>query len=209
MFLPSLSLQGLINRMVSVSCRLFFVLLVYHYFVGVTLTISALFADPSASVSIDTSNRILNASGGIVFYGKNLRERGAVDSTNKEANETVTEQLVIVGQALNLFTIDKIVSEHFSCATKVIVKLHPLHLKFGQQAFSIQLFADPKILTLMTSKRVLGAISSAFYIDCFKTSEVSLSTPGLLVMDMDSTIIDMECIDEIARLVGVGDKVAA
>ncbi|GHE87609.1 phosphoserine phosphatase SerB [Thalassotalea profundi] len=36
-----------------------------------------------------------------------------------------------------------------------------------------------------------------------------LSRPGLLVMDMDSTTIKIECIDEIARLAGVGDQVAA
>ncbi len=38
---------------------------------------------------------------------------------------------------------------------------------------------------------------------------VLLSQPGLLVMDMDSTAIQMECIDEIAKLAGVGEKVAA
>ncbi len=36
----------------------------------------------------------------------------------------------------------------------------------------------------------------------------SLSTPGLLVMDMDSTTIEIECIDEIATLAGVGKQVA-
>lgn len=36
----------------------------------------------------------------------------------------------------------------------------------------------------------------------------SLDSPGLLVMDMDSTAIQIECIDEIARLAGVGDAVA-
>lgn len=36
-----------------------------------------------------------------------------------------------------------------------------------------------------------------------------LRTPGLLVMDMDSTAIQIECIDEIAKLAGVGDEVAA
>jgi phosphoserine phosphatase len=36
-----------------------------------------------------------------------------------------------------------------------------------------------------------------------------LSTPGLLVMDMDSTAIEIECIDELAALAGVGDEVAA
>ncbi|TDF39964.1 phosphoserine phosphatase SerB [Alteromonadaceae bacterium M269] len=36
----------------------------------------------------------------------------------------------------------------------------------------------------------------------------TLSQPGLLVMDMDSTVIQVECIDEIAKLAGVGDEVA-
>lgn len=35
-----------------------------------------------------------------------------------------------------------------------------------------------------------------------------LNTPGLLVMDMDSTTIEIECIDEIATLAGVGEQVA-
>lgn len=37
----------------------------------------------------------------------------------------------------------------------------------------------------------------------------TLRSPGLLVMDMDSTAIQIECIDEIASLAGVGDQVAA
>lgn len=36
----------------------------------------------------------------------------------------------------------------------------------------------------------------------------TLRSPGLLVMDMDSTAIEIECIDEIARLAGCGEKVA-
>ncbi|WP_448212723.1 phosphoserine phosphatase SerB [Colwellia sp. MEBiC06753] len=35
-----------------------------------------------------------------------------------------------------------------------------------------------------------------------------LNQPGLLVMDMDSTTIEIECIDEIAALAGVGEQVA-
>ena len=37
----------------------------------------------------------------------------------------------------------------------------------------------------------------------------SLHSPGLLVMDMDSTAIGIECIDELAKLQGVGEQVAA
>lgn len=36
----------------------------------------------------------------------------------------------------------------------------------------------------------------------------SLAKPGLLLMDMDSTTIKIECIDEIAKLAGVGEQVA-
>lgn len=37
----------------------------------------------------------------------------------------------------------------------------------------------------------------------------TVSKPGLLLMDMDSTAIKIECIDEIAALAGVGEQVAA
>ncbi|MDG3088897.1 phosphoserine phosphatase [Vibrio hannami] len=36
-----------------------------------------------------------------------------------------------------------------------------------------------------------------------------LSQPGLIVLDMDSTAIQIECIDEIAKLAGVGEEVSA
>lgn len=36
----------------------------------------------------------------------------------------------------------------------------------------------------------------------------TLREPGVLLMDMDSTAIQIECIDEIAKLAGVGDEVA-
>jgi len=36
----------------------------------------------------------------------------------------------------------------------------------------------------------------------------TLNEPGLLVMDMDSTTIEIECIDEIAKLAGVGEQVS-
>lgn len=40
------------------------------------------------------------------------------------------------------------------------------------------------------------------------TQVPTLNEPGLLVMDMDSTTIEIECIDEIAKLAGVGEEVA-
>lgn len=43
----------------------------------------------------------------------------------------------------------------------------------------------------------------------FNTDLPKLSVPGLLVMDMDSTAIQIECIDELAAMAGVGEQVAA
>lgn len=43
---------------------------------------------------------------------------------------------------------------------------------------------------------------------CYVDSDISIERPGLLVMDMDSTAIQIECIDEIAKLAGVGEEVS-
>lgn len=39
-------------------------------------------------------------------------------------------------------------------------------------------------------------------------SAPKLNEPGLILMDMDSTVIEVECIDEIAKLAGVGEQVS-
>ena len=44
---------------------------------------------------------------------------------------------------------------------------------------------------------------------CCTNSKVRLNEEGLIVMDMDSTAITIECIDEIAALAGVGEQVAS
>ncbi|KEY58570.1 phosphoserine phosphatase [Serratia sp. DD3] len=60
--------------------------------------------------------------------------------------------------------------------------------------------------TLSTRAKLLAAESG---LDVAPLSHIPhLRTPGLLVMDMDSTAIQIECIDEIAKLAGVGEQVA-
>jgi len=52
-------------------------------------------------------------------------------------------------------------------------------------------------------------ILQSLNLDYASLNEVpDLSTQGLIVFDMDSTAIQIECIDEIAKLAGVGDEVA-
>ncbi|MBS5193673.1 MAG: phosphoserine phosphatase [Morganella morganii] len=52
-------------------------------------------------------------------------------------------------------------------------------------------------------------VADEFQMDVVPLGNIpKLRSPGLLLMDMDSTAIQIECIDEIARLAGVGDEVA-
>ncbi len=126
----------------------------------------------------------------------------------KAANKSTTnEKIVLVGQAINLSSIEKIITEMFSQVDSAVVTRHHLHNLFSQQAVILHLVHqnDQKLV----NKASLLSLSENYYFDCFEVSNVELSKPGILVMDMDSTIIDMECIDEIASIVGVGKKVAA
>ncbi|HCU1241426.1 TPA: phosphoserine phosphatase [Morganella morganii] len=52
-------------------------------------------------------------------------------------------------------------------------------------------------------------VADEFQMDVVPLGNIpKLRSPGLLMMDMNSTAIQIECIDEIARLAGVGDEVA-
>lgn len=58
--------------------------------------------------------------------------------------------------------------------------------------------------------RTLRALAAEYQADIADLDIVArLSQPGLLVMDMDSTAIKIECIDEIAKLAGTGEVVSA
>jgi phosphoserine phosphatase len=56
----------------------------------------------------------------------------------------------------------------------------------------------------------LEYVANRFSVElCLVDKTPSLSEPGLLLMDMDSTVIAVECIDEIAAIAGVGEQVSA
>jgi phosphoserine phosphatase len=99
-----------------------------------------------------------------------------------------------------------------------------------KQLLALQTHAQIKITTLTTINHRNNQTSCRFQVTCadfiqarkaladfalannieaaLLTQVPTLSEPGLLVMDMDSTTIEIECIDEIAKLAGVGEEVA-
>ena len=54
----------------------------------------------------------------------------------------------------------------------------------------------------------LAALCRRIGLDCCATLDRPLAAYGLFVTDMDSTLIDIECIDELADLAGRGEEVA-
>ena len=73
-------------------------------------------------------------------------------------------------------------------------------------------FAVCAYVTLKTQDSLnlqLEELAKRFSVElCLVDKAPSLTEPGLLLMDMDSTVIAVECIDEIAALAGVGEQVS-
>lgn len=127
--------------------------------------------------------------------------------TTDAENDNFTHTLTVSGQALTPFILKSVLQaleKHFAAS---FMTFHHLHNVFGDSVVTLRgelLSAD-----VTSVKAALGDLSSTYNIDIgIQASRPSLSQPGLLVMDMDSTVIAIECIDEIAVLAGVGEQVA-
>ena len=159
---------------------------------------------PETSYSAAFLVSLLNATNSLIYSSDGKWQSS---TTSILSNGTYkTEKIVLVGQAINIASLHKILQHYFAAIQWCEISLHPLHGQFSQQSVTLCLMHSQN--DNMVNTHLLSEISQAFFIDCFAVSQVLLEQPGLLVMDMDSTIIDMECIDEIAGLAGVGDKVS-
>ena len=124
----------------------------------------------------------------------------------QKAAESFTETVSLV-----------IMAEQFTCGQLNSL----LALLSAENVGTICLHAPEVIENVTVMRFVLNAIPETLKadIDKFcKANEMDFalmthfpdwSKPGLVLMDMDSTTIQIECIDEIARLYGVGEQVAA
>ncbi|MBO2686998.1 phosphoserine phosphatase SerB [Shewanella algae] len=80
-------------------------------------------------------------------------------------------------------------------------------LQREQSLYGLELLLEEGICQSMQNR--LESICELDYLPIAATTSLpQLSTPGLLVMDMDSTAITIECIDELAAAAGVGAEVA-
>lgn len=120
--------------------------------------------------------------------------------------------LTVIGQALTPYIVSQVVEGFSDVFNATSIHLHPLHNKLGDGVVVVKgrlsENADSQAETAVPA--LVASLSARYHVDLgIQDVQPSLNEPGLLVMDMDSTLIDIECIDEIAKLAGVGEQVAA
>lgn len=111
--------------------------------------------------------------------------------------------LRLFGDALNWAALHKVMQ----CFTETVLACR-LYQPHSELSAAVEL-ALPAALTA-TQLQQLNELAAGLDIELvYLPTAPVLAKPGLLVMDMDSTAIQIECIDEIANLAGVGEQVAA
>lgn len=144
------------------------------------------------------------------LYLQNLWDKGVCFHLQEDSSLTLAEksgqpeaQLIVFCQGLNLEKLAHVqtrLSKHLQ-----IMCFYPGNL-VGQ---SIAIEADVKISQPDKLQAELEAVAVALQVElAVLPHRPDLHQPGLLVMDMDSTVIGVECIDEIAKLAGVGEQVS-
>ena len=120
--------------------------------------------------------------------------------------------LTVIGQALTPYIVSQVVEGFSDIFNATSIHLHPLHNKLGDGVVVVKgrLSENADSQAETTVPALVASLSARYHVDLgIQDVQPSLNEPGLLVMDMDSTLIDIECIDEIAKLAGVGEQVAA
>ena len=146
-------------------------------------------------------------------------------SLEQYLNQQENKPKLPIGFMLNTETLT--LNEKCKLGPTELVVFHDITL---QQLLDLQTHAQIKITDLKTINSRNKQTSCRFSVSCSDYIQArkavaqfslengveaallinapTLNEPGLLVMDMDSTTIEIECIDEIAKLAGVGEQVA-
>ena len=115
--------------------------------------------------------------------------------------------LVIFGQTVTLALLSALLTELKLTRFEFYVTANRFNQSFGSAVINICFSGNKHDLHNIENTELLS-LCTKYRVEISRCSNVALSRPGLALFDMDSTIIEMECIDEIAKLAGVGDDVA-
>lgn len=123
-------------------------------------------------------------------------------STAQSPNSN-TPVVTVVTDNPNAHIIESIINALSEDVTCQHVYVHALSDHLAATAICIA-------VNVLPSHTLVTKLSDQFHVEVFAQEEQpKLTQPGVLVMDMDSTVIQIECIDEIAKLCGKGEEVSA
>jgi phosphoserine phosphatase len=130
---------------------------------------------------------------------------GGLASTASEPEiKTTNSTLLMFAEGLNLQKI-MLVEQALSKPLRV-ASYRVLRMK-GMTGFAIA--ASVERLSDSVLSETLEVLANTHTVElCLFDKVPTLTEPGLLLMDMDSTVIAVECIDQIAMLAGVGEEVS-
>lgn len=130
--------------------------------------------------------------------------RSLLDSSVDFSGNSNDHTLLVFTEGLNL-------AKLLLLEQALVAELHIAFFKVvriaGISGFAVA--ARVKLHAVADLRPKLEAIATTQQVElCLLGKIPNLSEPGLLLMDMDSTVIAVECIDEIAKLAGVGEQVS-
>ncbi len=126
----------------------------------------------------------------------------AIEEGISTANDNV---IVLAATGLNFRIIEQVLRELPIQSKTISIKANVYHHCFDKTVINIAC----NINSTDALRTKIKVLCEQLFIDIFVQPKVNLQQPGLAVFDMDSTLIEMECIDEIAKLAGVGEEVSA
>jgi phosphoserine phosphatase len=128
-------------------------------------------------------------------------------ATYKASSAYQGHVVTIIGQALTPFIVSSVTEALTGVFVAKHIAPHALHQAFGDDV--VVLHGDCIETDDARLKSLLDHVAATYHVDVgMQKTQPTLAEGGLLVMDMDSTVIAIECIDEIAKLAGVGEEVA-
>lgn len=146
----------------------------------------------------------------LLYYSHSLGVTSELSISEDDAKEILqaeqvgTHQLTVSTPALNL---EKLIS--IQKAFEGSVEIFGFHIGYARSSSGVVAKAKVIVTTTDNINAIIDKVSFENQVDIALIENApKLAQPGLVVFDMDSTLIQMECIDEIAKLADVGDKVA-
>lgn len=145
----------------------------------------------------------LNQCDSFIWYSQH--SKGISVPPQKSNFIAAKRTIVIAASGLNFEMLEEILGELSIDLSSITVEANAYHLKFDKMVVNIRCnFNEDDVL-----EKQIKRLCEQYFIDIFIKPNLTVERPGLAVFDMDSTLIEMECIDEIAKLAGVGDEVSA